>query len=484
MANEFVYNPAQNIKQEFGEISSGIGDIFKQVIDQKQRDYKLAEDVYANIEGLKDKVNMYGRQDITNKANNLVGDLADAIGPDGKINSAAIAGVKARISRIKQEKQAWEDKAELSKNAHTELNAIKEDIDDYAKASMELDKVTMNTSILNPQDAAKAYAKVIRDNTNLNKVFQKSYLANVRPEGRVNGILTNADKSAITFTGKAYEGVSYDPVTKKLVRPELTQDVDPNTGAVVMRPTVDVEYEKMERSNPGMIDRLVERAGSAAQFIPELQRRKAIFNMAVEKLPHDITERYVKAPKVAKGTGTSSAGASLFSGSIYKNTIPGAGDVNTYSLGKNLKIKIAPTIQAITSELSRSSDGSYWATILVDSSGNPWQDEDNLQGATTTYKKVEMTPRQLKSIFTATAVNSYGEKMKGPAVNMFNRLSPPKQGPTKPQAPVVPDPPKNPAAVAFTTKKGAKFTEAMVYSVMKTGGFKETREQVIKRLNK
>jgi hypothetical protein len=206
--------------------------------------------------------------------------------------------------------------------------------------------------------------------------------------------------------------------------------------------------------------------------------------MAADELPYEVKETFVKAPKVAKGTGTSNAGPELFKGSIYKDTIPGVGDVNTFSLGKNLKIKIAPTIQAIASELSRSSDGSYWATILVDSSGNPWQDETNLQGSTTTYKKVEMTPRQLKSIFTATAVNSYGEKMKGAAVNMFNRLSPPKQGPTKPQAPVVPDPPKNPTAVAFTTKKGAKFTEAMVYSVMKTGGFKETREQVIKRLNK
>lgn len=488
MANEFVYNPAQNIKQEFGEISSGIGDIFKQVIDQKQRDYKLAEDVYTNIESLKEKVNMYGRQDVTNKANQLVGSLADAIGSDGKVNSAAIAGVKAQVSRIKQEKQAWEDKAELRKEYQTRLLSQKDLVPNMEKAMMDLDKITMDSRVLNPQDATKAYEKAFKDNLDPKQLFHKAYTSYVRPEGSINGIVKNPkDNSAVTFAGKGYQGDSYDPVTKKRIRPAMTPTVDPTTGATVMRPTADVEYERMEAASPSTIDFLVERAGAAAQFIPESQRRKAIFNMAADELPYEVKETFVKPPKVAKGSGKTDGGAGSFGGSLYKNTIPGAGDVNTFSLGKNLKLKIGATTQAITSELSRASDGSYWATILIDDNGDPWQDENNIQGAKTAYKKVGLRPDQLKSIFTSTAVNSYGEKLKTPAIRLFDKLTPPKGGaPATENKPAanVPAPPKNPASVVFTTKKGVKFTENMVYETMKAGGFKETREQVINRLSK
>lgn len=487
MANEFVYNPAQNIKQEFGEISSGLGDIFKQVIDQKQRDYKLAEDVYTNIESLKEKVNMYGRQDVTNKANQLVGSLADAIGPNGKVNSAAIAGVKAQVSRIKQEKQAWEDKAELRKEYQTRLLSQKDLVPNMEKAMMDLDKITMDSRVLNPQDATKAYEKAFKDNLDPKQLFHKAYTSYVRQEGSINGIVKNKDNSAVTFAGKGYQGDSYDPITKKRVRPAMTPTVDQATGATVMRPTTDVEYERMEAASPSTIDFLVERAGAAAQFIPESQRRKAIFNMAADELPYEVKETFVKAPKVAKGKSGTDGGAGEFSGSLYKNTIPGAGDVNTFSLGKNLKIKIGATTQAITSELSRASDGSYWATILVDDNGDPWQDENNIQGATTAYKKVGLRPDQLKSVFAATAANSYSGKLKGTAVNLFNKLTPPKGGtpvPEKKPAANVPAKPKNPSAVVLTTNKGIKFTENMVYAIMEAGGFKETREQVIKRLSK
>jgi hypothetical protein len=487
MAENFTYNPAQSIKQEFGDISSGLGNIFKQAIEQKQRDYKLAEDVYTNIEALKDKVNMYGRQDITNKANQLVGGLADAIGPDGKINHAAIAAVTARVSRIKQEKQAWEDKAEMRKEYQTRLLSQKDLVSDMSKAMMDLDKVTMDSNILNPKDASKYFDKAFRDNLNEKQLFQKSYLAHVRQEGPINGILKDPkDKSAITFSGKGYLGDSYDPITKKRIRPEMTPVVDPMSGATVMRPTADVEYEKMEAASPETIDLLVERAGAAGQMIPENQRRKAIFNMAAEQLPFNVKETYVKPPAVKKGTSGSSGGTEQFGGSLYKNTIPGAGDVNTFSLGKNLKIKIGATTQAITSELSRASDGSYWATILVDDKGDPWQDENNIQGATTTYKKVGLRQDQLKSIFAATAANSYSGKLKAAAVDLFNKLTPPKGvTPPKPKpAANVPAPPKNPTAIAFKTKAGKNWTENMVYQTMKAGGFKETREQVISRLSK
>jgi hypothetical protein len=484
MAENFTYNPAQSIKQEFGDISSGLGNIFKQAIDQKQRDYKLATDLYTNIEGLKDKVNMYGRQDITNKANQLVGGLADAIGPDGKVNHAAIAAVTSRISRIKQEKQAWEDKADMRKEYQTRLLSQKDLISDMSKAMMDLDKVTMDSNVLNPQDASKYFDKAFRDNLNEKQLFQKSYLAHVRSEGSINGIVKNEDKSAITFSGKGYLGDSYDPITKKRIRPEMTQVVDPMTGAIVTRPTADVEYEKMEAASPETIDLLVERAGAAGQMIPENQRRKAIFNMAAEQLPFTVKETYVKPPAVKKGASGSGGGAEEFKGSLYKNTIPGAGDVNTFSLGKNLKIKIGATTQAITSELSRASDGSYWATILIDDKGNPWQDENNIQGATTTYKKVGLRPDQLKSIFAATAANSYSGKLKAAALDLFNKLLPPK-GVTPPAPPKkVPAPPKNPRAIAFKTKDGKDWTENMVYQTMKAGGFKETREQVIRRLSK
>jgi hypothetical protein len=394
--------------------------------------------------------------------------------------------VTARVSRIKQEKQAWEDKAELSKNAHTELNSIKEYIDDYSKASMELDKVTMDTSILNPQDAAKAYSKVIRNNTNLNKLFQKSYLANVRPEGSINGIVKNKDKSAITFSGKAYKDVSYDPSTKKIVRPDMTPALDPATGTMVMRPTADVEYEMMERSNPEMIDRLVERAGSAAQFIPELQRRKTIFNMAVDNLPFDVKQTYVKPPAEKKQKEVAPA----MSTKSFKVTLPNGTNINAISAGRKVVAQISPTEKGVITGIAKDANGDYYGNVSYKKGTNiVWGDEETLPdgGVDTRWTKITTPKNEFEIDLGESAINAYKGKLGAQFVAGFKSLAKPKGGapaPEKKPAANVPTPPNNPTAVAFKTKTGRSFTENMVYEIMKAGGFKETREQVINRLSK
>jgi hypothetical protein len=120
----------------------------------------------ANIEGLKEKVNMYGRQDITNKANKLVQDLAGAINKDGTLDYAKMAMATQAVTRIKQEKQAWEDKAELSKTANTNLLGQKDFVVNFQKAVNDINAITMNPNILNAADAQKAYGMAIENNLN------------------------------------------------------------------------------------------------------------------------------------------------------------------------------------------------------------------------------------------------------------------------------------------------------------------------------
>ena len=46
---DYIYNPAESIKQSFQQTQTGIGNIFTQIIAQQQRDYNLAENAFQNI---------------------------------------------------------------------------------------------------------------------------------------------------------------------------------------------------------------------------------------------------------------------------------------------------------------------------------------------------------------------------------------------------------------------------------------------------
>jgi hypothetical protein len=479
MADNYSYNPSANIRQTFKDISGSMEDIFTHIVEQKQRDYSLVSNMAANIESLKEKVNMYGRQDITNKANNLVQDLASAIKPDGTLDHAKLAMATQAVTRIKQEKQAWEDKAELEKSTLTNLIAQKDFIPNMQKAVNDVRKITMDPNILNPQDAQRHYGNAVENNLNEMSILNQTYQT-IRPKANINGVIKNPDGSYTSWKGQTYQGMVYDPKTKTSSRPAMTMVPGPN-GTQVPISTKDYDYQLMEKNHPEVIDMLVRKAGPGADLIPMENRRKEILNMNIDKLSSDVTESFIKppAPKRAAAAKTS-GGTELVSSSLI--TIPGVGPANSQSLGKNVKLKIGPTTQAIASEIGRASDGNFYANILIDESGNPWQDENNLQGAKTVWKKMGLNPAELKSVIGTTSAMAFPEKLKGKMASSILNLKTPKG--TTPQAnPPAPAGGVNPATVVGKTPSGTVVTEGMIKTALearKTSGKPISREDYLK----
>lgn len=480
MADNYSYDPSANIRQTFKDISGSMEDIFTHIVEQKQRDYSLVTNMAANIEGLKEKVNMYGRQDITTKANNLVQELAGAINKDGTLNHAKMAMASQAVSRIKQEKQAWEDKAELSKTALSNIIAQKDFIPNVQKAVNDVNKITMDPNILNAQDAQKHYNNAIENNLNEMSVLNQTYQT-IRPKANINGVVKNPDGSYTSWKGQTYQGMVYDPKTKTSSRPAMTMVPGPN-GTQVPISTKDYDYQLMEKNHPEVIDMLVRKAGPGADLIPMENRRKEILNMNIDKLSSDVTESFIKppAPKraaAAKPTG----GVGLISPAAI--TIPGVGPANSQPLGKNIKLKIGATTQGIASDIARGADGNFYANVLVDESGNPWQDENNIiQGSKTTWKKMELNPSELKSVIRSTSVMAFPEKLKEKMAGSILGLKVPK-GATPQANPPAPAGGVNPATVVGKTPSGTVVTEGMIKTALearKSSGKPISREDYLK----
>ena len=460
MADNYSYDPSANIRQTFKDISGSMEDIFTHIVEQKQRDYSLVTNMAANIEGLKEKVNMYGRQDITTKANNLVQELAGAINKDGTLNHAKMAMASQAVSRIKQEKQAWEDKAELEKSTLTNLIAQKDFIPNMQKAVSDVRKITMDPNVLNAQDAQRQYGMAVENNLNKMAIFDQTYQT-MRPKTNISGVIKNEkDGSYTTWKGKTYQGMVYDPKTKTSSLPATTMVPGPN-GTQISVPTRDYDYEMYEKNHPQVIDMLIRDAGPGVELLPIQDRRKAVFNNAVDRLGSDVTESFIKppAPKKAAAAKTS-GGTELVSSSLI--TIPRVGPVNSQSLGKNVKLKIGPTTQAIASEIGRASDGNFYANILIDEkTGNPWQDENNLQGTTTIWKKMNLNPAELKSVIGTTSAMAFPEKLKGKMASSILNLKTPKGATPQANTPT-PAGGANPATVVGKTPSGTVVTEGMI----------------------
>jgi hypothetical protein len=488
MAENYTYNPSQSISESFKDTSGGIANIFKAIVDRKKRDYDIAENVYTNIEALKEKVNMYGRQDITNKANELTAQLSDAIKEGGTLDSAKTALIAQKVRQIKLEKQAWEDKAELRKEYQTKVLSQKDMIPNIEKALMDGDKITMDKNILNPQDATKHFDEAFMNNLDQNAVLQRAYQT-IRPKSNINGMKTNKDKSIISFTGTGYLGDSYDPVTKTRIRPATTPQYDPATQTTIQVPTEDYDYQQMEKTHPQVIDLLVKKAGAAADLLPADQRRKIILNQEINKLPIEVKETYKappKPPKVKQATDSDKeAGGYAGSLKVTPVTLPDGTVVNSIPIGKALKAKINGGKKGVITEVAKDSKGAYYGLVSYKPGTEIiWTDEDQEPEGGVDTRWVKMDSPSFISDLDATARLSLKGKFGGVFINAAKKIPAPKlsgtPAPTGGGTPApagggahkYPQPTGSTATkIAFYNKKGEPVTEGMLWAILKAKNF-------------
>lgn len=489
MAENYTYNPSESISQSFKNVGSGVANIFKMIVDKKERDYDIAENVYTNIEALKEKVNMYGRQDVTNKANQLVADLANSIKEDGTFSKSKMSLIKMKVLNLKQEKQAWEDKAELRKEYQTKVLSQKDMIPNLEKALMDGDKVTMDKNILSIEDATKHFDKAFKNNLDPQAVLQRAYKT-IRPESPINGMLTHKDKSITMFSGKGYYGDSYDPITKTRIRPKTTPQFDPATGTTIQVPTEDWDYQQMEKNHPQVIDLLVERQGAAADLLPADQRRKIILNQEINRMPIEVKETYKAPPKPAKvkQATESEKEAGGFAGSLspYDVTLPGNIAGKAIPTGRKLIGQIDPNMKGVITAVAKDGSGNYYGLVSYKKGDTiAWGDseQDPQEGVETRWTKITTPKSAFITDLNATAFNLYKSKFAKPFINAVKNIPTPKAAtpaPTGGGTPAAtgggshkyPQPTGSTATkIAFYNKKGEPVTEGMLWAILKAKNF-------------
>jgi hypothetical protein len=497
MAENYTYNPAESISQSFKEVGGDISNIFKNIVDRKKRDFDIAENVYANIEALKEKVNMYGRQDITNKANELTNQLADAI-KDGKLDVAKAGIVTQKVRQIKLEKQAWEDKAEMRKEYQTKVLSQKDMIPNIEKALMDGDKITMDKNILNPQDATKHFDEAFMNNLDQMAVLQRAYLT-IRPKSNINGMKTAKDKSITTFTGTGYFGDSYDPVTKTRVRPATTPQYDPVSKTTIQVPTDEYDYQQMEKTHPQVIDLLVKKAGAAADLLPATERRKIILNQEINRLPIEVKETYKAPPKPTKAKAASSvdqeAGGYAGSLKVTPVTLSDGTVLNTIPIGKAVKAKISGDKKGVITEVARDSKGGYYGLVSYKPGTDiVWTNEEQEPEGGADTKWVKMTAPSFISDLEATARLSLKGKFGGVLINAVKKIPAPKAAAPAPTgggatgggvSHKYPQPTgANATKQAFVNKAGKAISEGMLWSILKSKNFAIEKRDYIKQNKK
>jgi hypothetical protein len=174
----FVYNPAESIKQDFQQAGSAIGNIFTQIIQQKQRDYNLAENTFANIEALKKDLNIYGQKSITAKANTLLGNASQAILANGKLDYSKLGEIRQAVSDIKDLKTGYDLGAKEYERMLQMGLANKENLTSFEGFYKDLSaKMSDENLIKNPRDLQAALADTYTKSLDATKMFGKSYLA-------------------------------------------------------------------------------------------------------------------------------------------------------------------------------------------------------------------------------------------------------------------------------------------------------------------
>jgi hypothetical protein len=260
----FVYNPAESIRQDFQQTGSAIGNVFAQVIQQQQRDYNLAENTFANIEGLKKDLNIYGQKSITAKANTLLGNASKAILANGKLDYDKLGEIRQAVSDIKDLKTGYDLGAkEYEKMLQMGL-ANKENLTSFEGFYKDLSaKMSDENLIKNPRDLQVALADTYTNNLNSQKMFDKYYLG-MRPYEKGESTFIDDNKNQVKVAGEAPTGWIRN-ANGKVSPPEPITKTLPD-GKIV---TIDYADEILSTIPKDLLAIMKKQAGPAGEYMSE-----------------------------------------------------------------------------------------------------------------------------------------------------------------------------------------------------------------------
>ncbi len=283
---DFIYNPAESIRQGFQQAQSGLGSIFAQVIAQQQRDYNLAESAFQNIEALKKDVNIFGMKNITNKSNQLLGAASSAIRKDGSIDYEKIGQIRQSISEIKDLKTGYDLGAkELERRLQLGI-ANKDNMESFEKFYKDSMSVMADENLVkNPQDLMTKFSEVYSNNLSAAKMYTKSYLAANPYRPFSQDIMVDGNK--VRVSGEIPMNMTIDDKGKMIPIAPKTTVVN---GQSVTIDYLDEEVNRLKSTNPELLDLMKKQIGSPSQYMTD----KDVVKTYMDKVPPKLVTQEIK----------------------------------------------------------------------------------------------------------------------------------------------------------------------------------------------
>ncbi len=258
---DYIYNPAESIKQGFQQTQAGLGNIFAQVIQQQQRDYTLAESAFQNIEALKKDVNIFGQKNITAKSNELLKQAGSAILKDGKLDYSKLGEIRQGISDIKDLKAGYDVGAKEYERMLQLGIANKDNLVSFEKFYKDLSaKMADENLVKNPQDLQRAMADTYANNLDDNKMFIKSYSSANPLEKTVKDIVDPKTGALMRVEGQVPKGWSIGADGKVVPKAPITTVVN---GQTVTMDYADQELARLQATDPDLLATMKKKAGFA-----------------------------------------------------------------------------------------------------------------------------------------------------------------------------------------------------------------------------
>ena len=290
----YTYDPSQNIKQGFQQAQAGIGDIFTHIIAQQQRDYSLAENALNNVEALKKNIGIWGTKEITDGANNLLGQVSSAINKNGKLDYSKLGQVRQEIANLADLKTGYDVFGKQFDRLVQIGAANKENLTSFESFYKNLFGLAADKKLIaNPNDLATAMNNVLEDHINTSKMG-------------ITAIKNNLSVNPIT-------GIYVDPKTKMEVKynANVFDGVTVGADGKLIKPTDPAYYQalaaKIKASDPAAFDAQRRKLSKIGQSdIPDADIVKSWFDSipAGEIKPVSMKgEREVQAENIQVKTG-------------------------------------------------------------------------------------------------------------------------------------------------------------------------------------
>lgn len=258
---DYIYNPAESIKQGFQQTQSGLGNIFTQIIQQQQRDYTLAESAFQNIEALKKDVNIFGQKAITAKSNELLKQAGSAILKDGKLDYSKLGEIRQGISDIKDLKAGYDVGAKEYERMLQLGIANKDNLVSFEKFYKDLSaKMSDENLIKNPQDLQRAMADTYSNNLDDSKMFIKSFSSANPLQKTIKDVVDPKTGALMRIEGQVPKGWDIGADGKVIPKAPITTTIN---GQTVTMDYADQELARLKATDPDLLATMRKKAGFA-----------------------------------------------------------------------------------------------------------------------------------------------------------------------------------------------------------------------------